>query len=247
MKGKVVLVTGGSLGIGKATVKLFASEGATVLFCSRNEEHGKKLEKEILEDGKSAEWIKCDVTSAIEVKNLIDIVVEKYGRLDIAFNNAMSGAKSAPVADMDEEAWDKNIEGGLKSVFLCMKYEIPELIKTGGVIVNNSSVDGLRGFPGHSAYSAAKHGVIGLTKSAALEYAKQGLRINVICPGWVETESIKKWKEFNPDVQKMIEKDQPAGKAGNPDEIAQAVLWLSSEKASFVNGSVFNIDGGFMA
>jgi NAD(P)-dependent dehydrogenase (short-subunit alcohol dehydrogenase family) len=172
MVGKVALVTGGSSGIGKATALAFADEGAKVVIASRTQESGEQVARTIRETGGEAMWVKTDVTQAAQVESLVRETTDAYGRLDYAFNNAGSGGKGGWIAEVQEKDWDKTITGYLKSVWLCMKYEIPAMLDTGaGAIVNNSSVDGQRGFPWDAVYSAAKHGVIGLTKSAAMQYA----------------------------------------------------------------------------
>jgi NAD(P)-dependent dehydrogenase (short-subunit alcohol dehydrogenase family) len=179
---------------------------------------------------------------------MIESVTRMHGRLDYAFNNAGSGGRPAPVAKMSEEAWRRTIDGYLTSTFLCMSAEIAAM-EQGGVIVNNASVDGLRGYPmaGGAAYSAAKHGVVGLTRSAALEHARSGPRICVICPGWVDTAPVANWMRRDPGVAREIVRQTPRGRIGDPDEIAAAVLWLCCDAASFAVGTVLAIDGGYMA
>jgi NAD(P)-dependent dehydrogenase (short-subunit alcohol dehydrogenase family) len=175
-------------------------------------------------------------------------VMRMHGRIDYAFNNAGIGGRLAPVVAMSEEAWRKTIDGYLTSTFLCMRAEIAAM-KKHGVIVNNASVDGLRGYPisGGAAYSAAKHGVVGLTRSAALEHARRGPRICVICPGWVDTPPVANWMRRDRDVAREIVRQTPRGRIGDPDEIAAAVLWLCCDAASFAVGTVLAIDGGYMA
>jgi NAD(P)-dependent dehydrogenase (short-subunit alcohol dehydrogenase family) len=181
---------------------------------------------------------------------LIEAVMDIHGRLDYAFNNGASGGRLAPVASMPEGAWRKTIDGYLTSVFLCMTAEIVAMNRSSaGVIVNNASVDGLRGypFPGGAAYSAAKHGVIGLTRSAALEHAPGGPRICAVCPGWINTPPVANWMKRDRDVAEAIIRQTPRGKIGSPDEVAAAVLWLCSESSSFAVGTILAIDGGYMA
>lgn len=247
MVGKVALVTGGSSGIGKATALAFANEGARVVITSRTEETGEQVARTIREAGGEAKWIKTDVTQDAQVESLVKETLGTYGRLDYAFNNAGSGGKGGWIAEVLEEDWDKTINGYLKSVWLCMKYEILAMLEVGaGTIVNNSSVDGQRGFPWDPVYSAAKHGVIGLTKSAAMQYAEKRIRINVVCPGWILTPPVERILEQNPETKKGMLLHQPIGRFGMPEEVGQAVVWLCSDKASLVIGAVMAVDGGYL-
>jgi NAD(P)-dependent dehydrogenase (short-subunit alcohol dehydrogenase family) len=249
MKGKVVLVTGGSSGIGLATARGFARQGARVVIASRGEPAARSALKSLAKHG-DVQWQAADVADGKSVARLIEAIESQHGRLDYAFNNGASGGRGAPVGSMTEAAWRKTIEGCLTSVFLCMSAEIPAMKRSGGgVIVNNASVDGLRGypFPGGAAYSAAKHGVIGLTRSAALENAADGPRICVICPGWVDTPPVANWMKRDQDVADGILRQTPRRRIGTPDEIAAAVLWLCSDAASYAVGTVLAIDGGYMA
>jgi NAD(P)-dependent dehydrogenase (short-subunit alcohol dehydrogenase family) len=250
MNGKVALVTGGSSGIGRATALAFAREGARVAIGSRHKSTADEVVRAIRDRGGEAVWLQTDVTDAAQVRTLVDQTVAAFGGLDYAFNNGGSGSKGRLTAEMDESEWDTTIDGYLKSVWLCMKYEILEMLKRGGgAIVNNSSVDGLRAypFPVGSAYSAAKHGVIGLTKSAALEYVSRGIRINAVCPGWVRTPPVERWMERDPEIARQIIAQEPIGRLGTPEEIAETVVWLCSERASFVVGAALAIDGGYLA
>jgi len=250
MKNKVALITGGSSGIGAATALAFAREGAKVTIASRNKRKAEQTLQEITKAGGDATWIEADVCNSKHVERLIQQTLDHYGRLDYAFNNAGTGGAGGLTAEITEENWNKTINGYLTSVWLCMKYEIGAMLKAGGgSIVNNSSVDGLRGypFPFGSSYAAAKHGVIGLTKSAAREYVSKGIRINADCPGWVETDPVRDWIKRVPDIGEKILKQEPIGRLGTPAEIAEAVLWLCSEKASFVVGATFAVDGGYLA
>jgi NAD(P)-dependent dehydrogenase (short-subunit alcohol dehydrogenase family) len=247
MAGKVVLVTGGSSGIGRATALAFADEGAMVAIASRTQERGEAVVHEIREAGGEAIWIQTDVSQADQVESMIQEVVETYGRLDCAFNNAGSGGKGGWIAEIEEEDWDKTIDGYLKSVWLCVKHEIPEMLKQGGgAIVNNSSVDGKRGFPWDPVYSAAKHGVIGLTKSAAMQYADKGVRINAVCPGWIRTPPVERMLEHDPEAERGMILHQPIGRLGRPEEVAQAVVWLCLDDASLVVGTTLPVDGGYL-
>jgi NAD(P)-dependent dehydrogenase (short-subunit alcohol dehydrogenase family) len=249
MKGKIALVTGGSTGIGLATAQAFAREGATVVIASRNEKRGKKALSTLAGDG-GGSWSQCDVTNGRDVEKLIASILKDYGQLDYAFNNAGSGGRMSPVAKMSEDAWTATISGFLTSVFLCMRYQLPAMLRAGrGVIVNNSSVDGLRGypFPGGAAYAAAKHGVLGLTRSAALEHTKDGIRITAICPGWIGTPPVENFIRRNEQIGAEIIGQEPIGRLGTSDEVANGVLWLCSEAASFMLGSPLVLDGGYMA
>lgn len=250
MKGKVALVTGGSSGIGRATALAFAREGARVAIASRNKNKATEAVQSIKKLGGEVIWIQTDVSNAAQVRQMVHQTVARFGRIDYAFNNGGSGGNGRLTADMDERDWDKTIDGYLKSVWLCMKYEILAMLKRGaGVIVNNSSVDGVRAypFPVGSAYSAAKHGVIGLTKSAALEYVSHGVRINAVCPGWVRTPPVERWMKRDPKVARQIIAQEPIGRLGTPEEIAEMVIWLCSERATFVIGAALAIDGGYLA
>ena len=209
MKGKVALVTGGSSGIGRATALAFAREGARVVIASRSKTRATEAVQAIQKLGGEVTWIQADVSNAAQVRQMVHRTVASFGRIDYAFNNGGSGGKGGMAADIEEDDWDRTISGYLKSVWLCMKYEIQEMLRLGaGIIVNNSSVDGVRAypFPVGSAYSAAKHGVIGLTKSAALEYI---IRINAICPGWVRTPPVERWMSRDSEVAKQIMGQEP--------------------------------------
>jgi NAD(P)-dependent dehydrogenase (short-subunit alcohol dehydrogenase family) len=247
MAGKVALVTGGTSGIGLATAQAFANEGATVVIASRNEEQSKPALDSIQGN---ANWVACDVSNGKQVERLVSGTLERFGGLDYAFNNGGSGGERQPVGEMSEDAWRESIDGYLTSVFLCMRHQIPAMLKKGaGVIVNNSSVDGLRGypFPGGAAYSAAKHGVLGLTRSAALEYAKTGLRIMAICPGWIGTPVVEAYVRKDPKFVDRILAQEPIGRLGTAAEIANGVLWLCSDASSFMLGSPLIVDGGYTA
>jgi len=245
-KGKVAIVTGGTSGIGKATAIAFAEKGATVVIVDwiENEETLNLIKA----SGGEAIFVKCDVSKAIEVKAMVDKTIAAFGRIDYAFNNAGIEGTNAKTADCTEENWDKTIGVNLKGIWLCMKYEIPEILKQGkGVIINCASVAGLIGFGGLPAYVASKHGIIGLTKTTALEYAKQGLRVNAVCPGVIQTPMIDR---ITGKIKETIEEFkglEPIGRFGLPEEIANAVLWMCSDEASFVTGHAMVVDGGFVA
>ncbi|MBN1202968.1 MAG: glucose 1-dehydrogenase [Anaerolineae bacterium] len=246
MEGKVALVTGGSSGIGKATALAFAREGASVVIANRTQETGEEVAQAIQEMGGQAVWIQTDVSQADQVEAMIEGTLRAFGRLDYAFNNAGSGGMGGWLADIPEAEFDKTINGFLKSVWLCMKHEIPVMLKSGGgSIVNNSSVDGLRAFPYDPVYSAAKHGVIGLTRSGAMQYANQGIRINAVCPGWIRTPPVENILQNSPEAKNGMLQHQPIGRLGAADEVAEAVVWLCSDKASLIIGVAFPVDGGY--
>jgi len=248
MEGKVALITGGSSGIGKAAALAFAAEGARVVIASRTQATGEEAVRAIRELGGDALWIKTDVSQSAQVEAMIQETIAAFGRLDYAFNNAGSGGRGGWITDILEEDWDSTIDGYLKSVWLCMKYEILEMLKTGaGAIVNNSSVDGERAFPMDPVYSAAKHGVLGLTKSVAVQYANRGIRINAVCPGWIITPPTKDMIAQDPQSEARMLLHQPIGRLGQADEVAQAVVWLCSEKASLITGTSLAVDGGYLA
>lgn len=245
-KDKVALVTGGSSGIGRATVLAFARKGAKIVIADwiENQEMMDMIENL----GSDAIFVKCDVSKASDVKALIEKTIATFGRLDFAYNNAGIEGTSAPTQDCSEENWDKTIGINLKGIWLCMKYEIPEMLKLGkGVIVNCSSVAGLVGFGGLTAYVASKHGVIGLTKTAALECAKLGIRVNTVCPGVIQTPMIDRLTGKKKESVEQFTDLEPVGRFGLPEEIANAVLWLCSDEASFVTGIAMPVDGGFVA
>jgi len=244
--GKVALVTGGGAGIGRATAIGFAREGAKVVIGNRNSEAGKAVVKEIEEAGGEASFLRTDVSSEEDVKALVDHAVSRFGRLDVAFNNAGIGGAAGPTADQTSENFDEVMSINVKGVWLSMKYQIQQMLKTGGgAIVNNSSVGGLLGFPGVGIYSASKHAVMGLTKSAALEYSSHGIRVNAVNPAVIRTamaEGLASGRKVEVDEFAAY---HPIGRIGEPHEVADAVLWLCSDKASFVTGTATCVDGGF--
>jgi NAD(P)-dependent dehydrogenase (short-subunit alcohol dehydrogenase family) len=241
---KVALVTGGAMGIGKATAFAFAREGAKVVVADLAEIEGQEVVDTIKKNGSDAIFVKCDVSRAGDVERMIKTAVDTYGHLDCCFNNAGISVFGL-TADLKEEEWDRAISVDLKGVWLCMKYEIPQMVKQGhGAIVNCASVAAYIGTPTLCAYTAAKHGVIGLTKTAALEYIKAGVRINAVCPGVTLTTLTEKTPPAL--LQAMIEQ-HPIGRLGRADEIAEAVLWLCSDLASFSTGIAMPVDGGLLA
>jgi NAD(P)-dependent dehydrogenase (short-subunit alcohol dehydrogenase family) len=245
---KVAFITGASTGIGRATALAFSKSGARVMVADVNVDSGMQTNHLIKESGGKVEFIKCDVSKAIEVQNAIEKTISLFGRLDFAFNNAGIEGQQALTPDCAEENWDQVININLKGVWLCMRYQIPQMLKQGGgAIVNCSSIAGLIGFPGIPAYVASKHGVIGLTKTAALEYAKSNIRINAICPGVIQTPMIDRFVHGEAQIQRQFMNGEPVGRMGQPEEIAAAALWLCSGQSSFVTGHPLVVDGGWVA
>lgn len=248
LEGKVALVTGGTSGIGRETGVLFAKAGAKVVVAGRREQQGQETVDLIRAAGRDSLFVKTDVSKASDVEALVQKTVERFGRLDVAFNNAGVEGAYAPIVRQSEEDFDRTLNINLKGVWLCLKYEIRQMLKqgNGGAIVNMASVLGLVGSAGISAYSASKHGVIGLTKTAALENAKKGIRVNAVCPGFVETPMSDRTLRV-PAAHQFAVSCHPIGRLGKPAEVAEAVLWMCSDRASFMTGQVLGIDGGFLA
>ena len=247
--GKVAIVTGGSAGIGRATAVAFAREGAKVVVASRRIKEGEETVQLIKRAGSDGFFIKTDVAKAAEVKTMVEKTVATYGRLDYAFNNAgVIEPKPGPLVEQTEETLAHVIDINVKGVWLSMKYEIPEMLKHGGgAIVNMSSVAGVISFPGIGIYVASKHAVIGLTKTAALEYSKSGVRVNAVNPAAIETDMLAHVAGGNKDAMSQMAAHHPIGRIGKPEEIAEAVIWLCSDKASFVTGHSLLVDGGLTA
>ena len=246
--GKVALVTGGASGIGRATALTFAREGAKLVIADTNEEGGHQTVHMITENGGEAIFVRTDVSKAVEVQALISQAVATYGRLDCAHNNAgILGGRSARTAEYPEDLWHQVIAINLTGVWLCMKYELDQMRTQGsGAIANTASIAGLAGYPGASAYVASKHGVVGLTKTAALEYAAQGIRVNCVCPGYIATPMIAPGMNDPKRMARIIARE-PIGRVGQPEEVAEAVVWLCSDAASFVTGHTMTVDGGYVA
>jgi NAD(P)-dependent dehydrogenase (short-subunit alcohol dehydrogenase family) len=244
--GKVAIVTGAANGIGQATAAAFASRGASVLLADIDVERGEAVVTRITDDGGTASFVRADVSNAADVKAMVDAAVERYGRLDYAHNNAGIVGGGATVVDMPEETWNQGIGVMLTGVFLCLKYEIPAILEqSGGAIVNTSSGAGIIGFPTMANYVAAKHGVIGLTKTAALEYATSGIRINAVCPGTARSKMVDDWIGSDPAKEAEVAALHPIGRIAEAEEIANAVLWLCSDAASFMIGHAMVVDGGY--
>lgn len=245
MTNKIGIVTGAGDGIGRASALAFAKAGATVVVSDISEEGGNETVRLIKEQGGTAQFIKCNVAEEEDVKNLVNETVEQFGRLDWAHNNAGIGAPTAPVTEIKTEQWQRAIDVTLTGTFLCLKYEIPAMLESGGgAIVNTASTGGLVGTPGLSPYISAKHGVNGLTKSAALEFGKQNIRINSICPGMTRTSAVETWSKNAEEQAKAFEAGIPMGRMGVPNEQANAAVWLCSEQSSFITGVNLPVDGG---
>jgi len=245
---KVAIVTDGSSGMGRATAIALAKQGVTTAIAARRVKEGEETVRLVKEAGGDGLFVKTDVANENDVRSLVEKTVKQYNRLDYAFNNAGIEEMTTPLVDQTSEAFDQIINVNVKGVWLSMKYEIPEMIRTGGgAIVNNSSGAGVIGIPQLSIYSASKHAVLGLTKSAALEYAKSGIRINAIVPGAIETEMFERLAEDNKQLIEHIKTITPIGRIADPKEIADAVVWLLSDKASFVLGHTLLVDGGLIS
>ncbi|WP_235917261.1 SDR family oxidoreductase [Maritimibacter harenae] len=252
VEGKIALVTGAGAGIGRATALKFAQEGAKVMVSDVDTKGGEETVEMILNDGGEAAFMKADVSSAGEVAALVDKVVQTFGRLDCACNNAGIEGKVIPMADQPEANYDAVMGVNAKGTFLCLQAEIKQMQKNGGgAIVNLASVAGLIGFPGLSPYVASKHAVNGMTKNAALEYGKEGIRVNSICPGGIDTRMLDSLAEQASggaqSTQEMMDPLHPIGRIGRPEEVAELIVWLCSPRASFITGANVPIDGGYVA
>jgi NAD(P)-dependent dehydrogenase (short-subunit alcohol dehydrogenase family) len=248
LNGKVALVTGGASGIGRATALTFAREGAKLIVADTNAEGGYQTVHLIMEKGGEAIFVATDVSQAIAVQALVAKAVATYGRLDCAHNNAgISGGHSARTAAYPADLWHQVIAVNLTGVWLCMQAELEQMRRQGGgAIVNTASIAGLVGYPGASAYVASKHGVVGLTKTAAVEYATEGIRVNCVCPGYIATPMTAAGMDDPARLARLIARE-PIGRVGTPEEVAEAVVWLCSDAASFVTGHTMTVDGGFVA
>jgi len=240
---KVVFITGAASGIGRATALAFAAEGARVAILDRSAEELEKVKSSVESAGGEVLTVVCDVSSPDQVEDAIEQVVHRFSRLDIAFNNAGVENKAAPVHEIDLAEWDRILNINLRGTFVCMKHELAQMVKQGGgVIVNTSSGAGIRGVAGGAAYAASKHAILGLTRSAALDYAKQNIRVNAVLPGNIETPMMDRFT--GGDIQKAIDLE-PVGRLGKPEEIADAVLWMSADLGAFITGASISVDGGW--
>ncbi len=247
-KDKVVMVTGAAAGIGRETALMFSKNGAKLALCDLDEKAGEQLVKEITNSGGEAFFYPCDVSQSKNIKAFVDETLKKYGQLNCACNNAGIEGASASIVDCTEENWDQVININLKGVWLSMKYQVPEILKSGGgAIVNLSSIAGLIGFPGLAAYTASKHGIAGLTKTASLEFAQKNIRVNAVCPGPIMTPMLERLMSVTPGFKDQVLLGIPERRIGKPEDVANAVLYLCSEQASYITGQCLAVDGGWVA
>jgi NAD(P)-dependent dehydrogenase (short-subunit alcohol dehydrogenase family) len=248
MKQKVAIITGGASGIGKATALILARNGVKVVISGRREALGQQAVEEIRTQGGDAAFVATDVNDEASIRQMIDFAVSKYGRLDLAVNNAGIANETKAIGDSDPAKFQAMLQTNVMGLFLCMKFEIQQMLKTGGgSIVNLASIAGLNGIPYTGTYAATKHAVVGLTKSGALDYAKQKIRINAVAPGAVNTDIISQQIALGQYDEATVSAMHPMARMGVPEEIANGIVWLLSDEASFVTGHVLNIDGGFQA
>lgn len=247
-RGRVGIVTGGAAGIGRATAIAFAQTGSAVVVADVKEREGEALARELRDEGHRALFVATDVARADDVERMVAAATGEYGRLDWAFNNAGIEGVTAEVAALSEDDWARVLSVNLTSVWLSMRAEIPAMLESGGgAIVNCASIAGLVGFPGMAAYVASKHGVVGLTRTAALELARGGIRVNAVCPGVIQTAMIDRYTHGDRGVEAQLAAGEPIGRMGRPEEVADAVVWLCSERAGFVTGTAIPVDGGWTA
>jgi NAD(P)-dependent dehydrogenase (short-subunit alcohol dehydrogenase family) len=248
LKNKVAIVTGASSGIGRASVELFAAEGAAVLAADVDDDAGQRLADDLCSRGLTVSYVHADVVQDADVAAMVHVALSRYGRLDVLFNNAGIEGDAAPTADASLENWHRVIAINLTGTFLGMKHGIAAMRQHGGgAIINNASVAGLVGFPGIPAYVASKGGVVQLTRSAALEYATENVRVNCVCPGVIDTPMVRRFTEHSPEARAQITATEPVGRLGRPEEVAQLALFLASDRSSFLTGAVIPVDGGYVA
>lgn len=248
LDGKIALITGGSSGIGRETAVLFANHGAKLAIADLNPDGGQETVQLIREAGGTAFFVQTDVSQAVQVENMVNGVVAEYGRLDIAFNNAGIDGLPVRTADGSEDEYDRIMAVNAKGVWLCLKYEIQQmLLQGGGTIINTASVAGLIGAHSMSAYAASKHAVVGLTRTAAVEYARKGIRVNAVCPAIIRTAMVERAFAHLPQLEQGAIQNNPSHRIGDPREVAEAVLWLASDASSFTTGATLTVDGGLTA
>jgi NAD(P)-dependent dehydrogenase (short-subunit alcohol dehydrogenase family) len=246
-EGKVAVVTGGAMGIGRASAEIFAREGASVVVADIDEVGGQQTVATIEANGGRASFIRTDVSVKADVAQMVEHAVDTFGGLDCAHNNAGLAAPMAPLADYPDDGWDRTLAVMLTGVYHCMKAEIPLMLERGGgAIVNTASGVGLVGYPQQAAYTASKHGVIGLTKVAALDYGSQGVRVNAICPGTARTPMVERAIRYDPSIDDQLKALHPLGRIAEASEIAEAAVWLCTPAASFVLGVALPVDGGYV-
>jgi NAD(P)-dependent dehydrogenase (short-subunit alcohol dehydrogenase family) len=248
LENKVAIITGASSGIGRASVELFAGAGAVVIAADVADEAGQHLADEMGRKGHTCTFIHADVSKESDVRAMVHLALSQYGRLDAIFNNAGIEGDQAPTAEATLDNWERVIDINLKGTFLGMKYGIEAMLRNGGgSVINNASVAGLVGFPGIPAYCASKGGVVQLTRGAALEYATQGVRVNCLCPGVIDTPMVQRFTHDNPEMQQQMTQMEPVGRLGRPEEVAELALFLASDRSSFITGAIIPVDGGFVA
>jgi len=246
MKGKVALITGAGSGIGRATAELFAVHGASVVLADVDLDAANETLEHVKKSGEKGIVLEVDITDEKQVQGMVEETISRFGRLDYACNNAGIEGEQKMTAECTTQNWQRVIDTNLRGTWFCVKYEIPEMLKAQqGAIVNIASVAGLVGFMAIPAYVSSKHGINGLTKTAALEYAAEGIRVNSVCPGAIETPMIDRFAEIGSEDRKQLIAQHPIGRLGHPEEVAEAVVWLCSDKASFITGQTLAVDGGF--